>query len=152
MGACQGGLESTVIDAQGATPIILRPGSITAEMIADAANLTPSTISQTRQTDIIAPGQLTRHYAPRAKLRLNASTPRRGEAWLGFGTVADSGLDSEHNLSPQGDLLEAASKLFAMLHALDASGADAIAVAPIPFKGIGVAHQRPPCPRRRPKK
>ncbi len=133
MGACQGGLESTIIDARGATPIILRPGAITAEMIADATNLTPHSI--TDQTDIIAPGQLARHYAPRAKLRLNATAPRADEAWLGFGTAPDS----EHNLSPQGDLLEAASNLFAMLRALDASGAEAIAVAPIPFEGVGVA-------------
>ena len=142
MGTCQGGLESTIIDARGDTPIILRPGAITAEMIADATNLTPKIISGSisDQTDIIAPniiapGQLARHYAPRAKLRLNADAPRAGEAWLGFGTT----LDSEHNLSPQGDLLEAASNLFAMLRELDASGVDAIAVAPIPFEGVGVA-------------
>ena len=137
MGACQGGLESTIIDARGATPIILRPGAITAEMIADATNITPKIISGsiTDQTDIIAPGQLARHYAPRAKLRLNATAPRTGEAWLGFGTAPDS----EHNLSPQGDLIEAASNLFAMLRALDASGAEVIAVAPIPFEGVGVA-------------
>ena len=137
MGACQGGLESTIIDARGATPIILRPGAITAEMIADATNITPKIISGsiTDQADIIAPGQLARHYAPRAKLRLNADAPRAGEAWLGFGTA----LNSEHNLSPQGDLLEAASNLFAMLRELDASGVDAIAVAPIPFEGVGVA-------------
>ena len=133
MGACKGGLESTIIDARGATPIILRPGAITAEMIADATNITPHSI--TDQTNIIAPGQLARHYAPRAKLRLNATAPRAGEAWLGFGTAPDS----EYNLSPQGDLLEAASNLFAMLRALDASGAEAIAVAPIPFEGVGVA-------------
>ena len=133
MGACQGGLESTIIDARGATPIILRPGVITAEMVADATNITPHSIST--QSDIIAPGQLARHYAPRAKLRLNADAPRAGEAWLGFGTAPDS----EHNLSPQGDLLEAASNLFAMLRELDASGAEAIAVAPIPFEGVGVA-------------
>ena len=131
MGACQGGLESTIIDARGATPIILRPGAITAEMVADATNITPKIISGSisTETDIIAPdiispniispGQLARHYAPRAKLRLNATAPRAGEAWLGFGTAPDS----EHNLSPQGDLLEAASNLFAMLRDLDASGA-----------------------------
>ena len=133
MGACQGGLESTIIDARGATPIILRPGAITAEMVADATNLTPSTISD--QADIIAPGQLARHYAPRTKLRLNADAPRAGEAWLGFGTAPNS----EYNLSPQGDLIEAASNLFAMLRELDASGAEIIAVAPIPFEGVGVA-------------
>ena len=133
MGTCQGGLESTIIDARGATPIILRPGAITAEMVADATNITPHSI--TDQTNIIAPGQLARHYAPRAKLRLNATAPRAGEAWLGFGTAPDS----EHNLSPQGDLIEAASNLFAMLRALDASGAETIAVAPIPFEGVGVA-------------
>ena len=142
MGACKGGLESTIIDARGAMPIILRPGAITAEMVADATNITPKIISGSISTqtdiiapDIIAPGQLARHYAPRAKLRLNATAPRTGEAWLGFGTAPDS----EHNLSPQGDLIEAASKLFAMLRELDASGAEIIAVAPIPFEGVGVA-------------
>ena len=141
MGACQGGLESTIIDARGAMPIILRPGAITAEMIADATNITPKIISGsiTDQADIIAPGQLARHYAPRAKLRLNADAPRAGEAWLGFGTAPDSVPNAEHNLSPQGDLIEAASKFFAMLRELDASGAETIAVAPIPFEGVGVA-------------
>ena len=74
------------------------------------------------------------HYAPRAALRLNASTKEPGEALLGFGTSADATL----NLSPGGDLREAAANLFAMLRELDKS-AKRIAVMPVPETGLGEA-------------
>ena len=82
---------------------------------------------------IAAPGMLASHYAPNAKLRLNATSPRPGEAYLGFAAGP-----ATLNLSPGGDLREAARNLFAMLHELDASAA-AIAVAPIPHTGLGEA-------------
>jgi L-threonylcarbamoyladenylate synthase len=82
-----------------------------------------------------APGQLESHYAPHAELRLNAEAPRNGEIFLGFGPSYKIGP----NLSPSGDVVEAAANLFRMLHELDATGAKRIAVAPIPSTGLGEA-------------
>jgi L-threonylcarbamoyladenylate synthase len=82
---------------------------------------------------IASPGMLTSHYAPNAALRLNAISAKPGEAYLGFGAGPGT-----LNLSPSGDLREAARNLFAMLHELDAT-ATAIAVAPIPNTGLGEA-------------
>jgi L-threonylcarbamoyladenylate synthase len=83
-----------------------------------------------------SPGQLASHYAPRARVRLNAATARAGEAYLGFGKQqAGPGL----NLSTRGDLEEAAANLFAMLRVLDTKRVRAIAVAPIPRRGLGAA-------------
>jgi L-threonylcarbamoyladenylate synthase len=90
---------------------------------------------------VVAPGGLASHYAPRARLRLNAEGPARDEAWLGFGPLES--LQPSLNLSPRGDLEEAAANLFAHLRALDAMASEAglarIAVAPIPAEGIGIA-------------
>jgi L-threonylcarbamoyladenylate synthase len=82
----------------------------------------------------VAPGQLASHYAPRARVRLNAEAARDGEVLLGFGPVTGAAL----NLSPAGDLTEAAANLFAMLRLLD-EGAAAIAVSPVPETGLGLA-------------
>jgi L-threonylcarbamoyladenylate synthase len=79
---------------------------------------------------------LASHYAPRARLRLNASSPQPGEAYLAFGPTTAGGI--VRNLSPTRDLREAARNLFAMLHELDGLAA-AIAVAPIPVNGLGEA-------------
>jgi L-threonylcarbamoyladenylate synthase len=84
-----------------------------------------------------APGQLASHYAPHAILRLEASTPRNGEAFLAFGPAQMR--PRMLNLSPSGDLIEAAANLFRMLHELDAMKPDVIAVAPIPHEGLGEA-------------
>ena len=81
----------------------------------------------------VSPGQLLRHYAPDAQLRLNAEAPEADEAYLGFGP-----MEASLNLSLSGDLAEAAANLFAMLRALDAEH-DRIAVAPIPPDGLGAA-------------
>ncbi len=83
----------------------------------------------------LGPGMLASHYAPKAKLRLNAETPREGEALLGFGHAPGAAL----NLSPRGDLVEAAANLFSHLRALDAAGAKAVAVSPVPHDGLGEA-------------
>jgi L-threonylcarbamoyladenylate synthase len=78
---------------------------------------------------------LASHYAPRARLRLNADAPGPDEVYLGFGAHAHG----PHTLSARGDVEEAAAALYAMLRALDATGAAAIAVAPIPRHGLGEA-------------
>jgi L-threonylcarbamoyladenylate synthase len=79
------------------------------------------------------------HYAPRAGLRLNAPAPDPGEAFLAFGPGAPEGAAAMCNLSPAGDLAEAAANFFAMLRELDSSGARSIAVMPIPAHGLGEA-------------
>ena len=83
---------------------------------------------------LLAPGMMKSHYAPNAAMRLNASAAEAGEVFLGFGPI-----DGDLNLSPGGDLAEAATGLFAALRALDARGAARIAVAPIPDEGLGEA-------------
>jgi L-threonylcarbamoyladenylate synthase len=88
----------------------------------------------------IAPGLLTSHYAPRAVLRLSARDAASEEAALDFGgALASSRAPARLDLSPAGDLDEAAAHLFAHLRALDATGAAIIAVAPIPEHGLGAA-------------
>jgi L-threonylcarbamoyladenylate synthase len=131
-GATPLGLESTIVGFEGAHATLLRPGAIARDAI--EAIVGPLAQAPAR---VQAPGQLESHYAPRARLRLNARTPESGEAFLGFGAVHAGGVSL--NLSARGDLDEAAANLFAMLRALDKTGAPQIAVAPIPDTGIGEA-------------
>ena len=136
-GACPVGVESTIVGLSGA-PVLLRPGGLPAEAIEAALGaplaLSPSAEAGTAEEAPAAPGQLASHYAPAATLRLNAQAPRAGEVYLGFGPGA-----CDLNLSETGDLPEAAANLFGHLHRLDAAGARAIAVAPIPDRGLGRA-------------
>jgi L-threonylcarbamoyladenylate synthase len=123
------GIESTVIGFDGDRPLLLRPGAVPREEIQDLVGPlgAPGNLIQ-------SPGQLASHYAPRAGLRLNAGEIESGEVLLGFGDAPRAKL----NLSPGGDLHEAAANLFAMLRELD-KVATRIAVSPIPDKGIGEA-------------
>ncbi|MCB1334706.1 MAG: threonylcarbamoyl-AMP synthase [Roseivivax sp.] len=130
-GACPVGLESTIVGLEGA-PCLLRPGGVPAEEIDRV--LGTSATRRAEGAAISAPGQLQSHYAPGAAVRLNAVNWRAGEARLGFGPV-----DCDLNLSPGGDLVEAAANLFAYLHRLDDAGATVIAVSPIPETGLGAA-------------
>lgn len=125
-GSCQVGLESTIV---GGVPLaLLRPGGLAQEDIEDVVGpLAPA------GNTINAPGQLASHYAPDAKVRLNANAAHPGEVLLGFGPMA-----SDLNLSLSGDLVEAAANLFDHLHALDALNKP-IAVAPVPECGLGRA-------------
>lgn len=133
-GACRVGLESTVLDLTRQVPAILRPGGVTREQI--EAVLGPVTTAADDPAAPRSPGQQASHYAPALPVRINAAATRAGEARLGFGP----GQDSTLNLSPSGDLIEAAANLFAMLRTLDdATRHNAIAVAPIPEHGIGIA-------------
>ncbi|MGE3251063.1 MAG: L-threonylcarbamoyladenylate synthase [Hyphomonadaceae bacterium] len=130
-GPCAVGVESSIVavDADGRARL-LRPGGVARERIeALIGPLEPA------GGGVEAPGMLETHYAPRARLRLNAEAPREGEAYLGFGAFDFGAL----NLSSRGDLTEAAANLYAHLRALDADGADVIAVAPIPAEGLGEA-------------
>ncbi|WP_289043921.1 L-threonylcarbamoyladenylate synthase [uncultured Aliiroseovarius sp.] len=130
-GPCEVGLESTIVGFDPA-PVLLRPGGLPTEAI-EAALGGPIATRQIN-AGINAPGQLSSHYAPDAALRLNAETARPGERLLGFGHV-----EANLNLSPSGDLVEAAANLFRYLHQLDAEGDAPIAVSPIPDHGMGRA-------------
>lgn len=132
-GPCGVGLESTVVALLDA-PRLLRPGAVTrAEIEAEIGPLAEADDDAKR-----SPGRLARHYSPNAPVRLNARAPAEGEAFLAFGPGEVSG-PAVFNLSPAGDLAEAAANLFAFLRAADRTAPRAIAVAPIPQDGLGEA-------------
>lgn len=132
------GLESTVVDATGKAPVLLRPGGVTVAEIeaAAGAGVVRGGEDHARPN---SPGQLASHYAPAAHVRLEAGEVLNGEALLAFGPGAPVTKGPVINLSPSGDLKEAAANLFAALRALDATGATTIAVMPIPDEGVGEA-------------
>ena len=135
-GPCEAGVESTIIDCSSNALRILRPGPVTAEMI---AHITPDLMTE---TPIIndhtpnAPGQLTSHYAPSKPVRLDVTHPEPDEIYIGFG---DCVRPTDFTLSPSGNVVEAAANLFAILHEADKAQGRAIAVAPIDKDGIGAA-------------
>lgn len=137
-GACDVGLESTVVDVSGAAPVLLRPGRVThAEL---EAVLGQRVARAGAHGAILSPGQLESHYAPSIPVRLNVDAVAPGEALLAFGDVAVPGTAcATLNLSPSGDLVEAASRLFGYLRALDVPPHSGIAVMPVPMEGIGEA-------------
>jgi L-threonylcarbamoyladenylate synthase len=122
-GACAVGLESTIIAVgdDGALRL-LRPGPIDLGLRLDTGG------------GIEAPGQLASHYAPTKPLRLNAVVAESDEWLIGFGEIAGN-----TNLSMSGNLTEAAANLFDCLHQADATSCAAIAIAPIPNQGLGLA-------------
>ena len=137
-GTCGLGLESTVVGFERGAPVILRPGGITVEMIEEILPLA----KQDGRTDDLkpsAPGQLSAHYAPAKAMRLDAEHVGEHEAVLAFGKPPAGHDGPLLNLSPSGDLAEAAANLFHMLRELDADEARSIAVQPIPDKDIGRA-------------
>ncbi len=138
-GATPVGLESTIVKVEDGKLRLLRPGGVAAEVIEAVAGVA---LLRGTAAGVEAPGMLASHYAPRAAVRIEARDVRPGEALLAFGGQrADAAENSVAtlNLSPSGDLREAASNLFSYLQALDRSGAAAIAVEPIPHKGLGEA-------------
>ena len=141
-GATEVGVESTIVSCLDDDDVrILRPGGVSREAI-EAALGRGLSIDEAGLSDdqIVAPGMLASHYAPRARVRLDASAADPGEVILDFGApmpAADNAL--RRNLSRDGNLIEAAASLFAHLRELDASGAASIAVASIPSTGLGEA-------------
>jgi L-threonylcarbamoyladenylate synthase len=140
-GPSQVGLESTIVACMG-EPTLLRLGGLPRADIEQVlghplADSPPSAGASDEAP--IAPGQLASHYAPRTPLRLNANSVRAGEVLLAFGVPIPPGARSVLNLSPGADTIEAAANLFSYLRALDAMGAPAIAVMPIPQTGLGEA-------------
>jgi L-threonylcarbamoyladenylate synthase len=135
------GLESTILDVTGDTPVVLREGAIAREELAAVLGhhdlfLLPADHSA---STIRAPGMLRRHYAPRKPIRINATYVQGGEGLLAFGANPLSGAAITLNLSETGDLVQAAANFYHMLHQLDQGSASAIAVMPIPDHGIGRA-------------
>jgi len=131
-GACAVGLESTVIALLDEARL-LRPGAVTRDQIEALIGPLAEAEADARRS----PGRLARHYAPKAPVRLDASGPQPGEAYLAFGPWPAA--ERVWNLSPSADLREAAANLFAHLRAADRSRPAAIAVAPIPQQGLGEA-------------
>lgn len=141
-GPCPVGVESTVLDLTGARPVVLRPGGIPAEGI--AAEIGPLAAPAAEEAaGPRAPGMLRSHYAPVLPLRLAAQEAGPEEALLAFGPQVPEGAGLVWNLSPRGDLQEAAARLFAGLRWLDtegrARGLVRIAAMPVPEVGLGVA-------------
>lgn len=133
-GPCVVGLESTVVGLVD-IPRLLRPGAVTRAQIESVVGPLAEAEADARRS----PGRLARHYAPDLPIRLDAAAPTAGEAYLAFGASEADGGPRVWNLSPSGDLKEAAANLFSCLRAADRSGASAIAVAPIPHEGLGEA-------------
>jgi len=143
-GAVAVGVESTIVGCFDA-PMLLRPGGLPRAEIESVLGRALAQAPADAETDNgqpLAPGMLASHYAPRAKVRLQARQLAPGEALLAFGSDAIAGIDGAAavmNLSSCGDLDEAAANLFGHLRALDGTGARTIAVMPIPHDGLGEA-------------
>ncbi|MCO5092441.1 L-threonylcarbamoyladenylate synthase [Bosea sp. (in: a-proteobacteria)] len=131
------GVESTIVACLDGAPRLLRPGGVPREAIEHVLGR-PLVIASETGHGPIAPGMLASHYAPAARMRLDADAPHDGEAWLGFGPEARA-HPAALNLSPAGDLGEAAANLFGHMRRLDEAGHAVIAVARIPEQGLGEA-------------
>jgi L-threonylcarbamoyladenylate synthase len=130
-GPTEVGIESTIVAVEEDRLRLLRPGSVTPGMLADASGVP---LSMHDNGTIEAPGQMLSHYAPSKPVRLDATERREDEYLIGFAEV-----EGDASLSRSGDLAEAAARLFDLLHAADAAAAPAIAIAPIPVDGLGIA-------------
>ncbi|MBF9032756.1 threonylcarbamoyl-AMP synthase [Rhodobacterales bacterium HKCCE2091] len=133
-GPCSVGVESTILRVDDLRTVLLREGGLPREALLPLAGALPA---DTTPAAVSAPGQLASHYAPRASVEIDSDLSDPGAVRIGFGR----GPEAEFNLSPVGDMVEAAANLFAMLHAADAMAGDGgrIAVAPVPDHGLGRA-------------
>ena len=151
-GACDIGLESTVLDLSEDVPKILRPGAITAEDLIPYLGKVEYDLGHkdAKKEEVKSPGQILKHYAPSLPVRLNAIDIEEGEALLAFGSTKFMGIreggsaynlpeSAYQNLSEEGDLTEASHNLFTMLRDLDTSPNKKIAVMSIPNEGLGIA-------------
>ncbi|MBO9417946.1 threonylcarbamoyl-AMP synthase [Labrenzia sp. R4_2] len=142
-GPCEVGIESTIIGLTDEHVTLLRPGGLAREEIEKVLQTKVRTPASNNQPEApAAPGMLTSHYAPNAQMRLHARAVAPNEALLSFGVDPIEGRESalaEANLSPSGDLVEAAAQLFQAMRTLDSSGAKTIQVQDIPNTGLGEA-------------
>lgn len=132
-GPCAVGLESTVVSVLDGQARLLRPGAVTRFQLQRIVGPLAEAEDDARRS----PGRLALHYAPDAPVRINAKAPEASEAYLAFGDWPRG--PRVFNLSPAGDLAEAAANLFSYLRAADRLSPSAIAVAPIPEDGLGEA-------------
>lgn len=140
-GRTPAGLESTIVSFAEEPPRMLRPGAIARADIEAALGRELAGLSGA-EAQIVAPGMTASHYAPRARLRLEARALEPGEAGLDFAGLLSGGAQDSRfilDLSPRGDLIEAAANLFSHLRAFDARGVERVAVAPVPQDGLGEA-------------
>ncbi|MFC3231573.1 L-threonylcarbamoyladenylate synthase [Marinibaculum pumilum] len=133
-GPCPIGVESAIVGFAGERPVLLRQGGIAEEELEAVCG----PLGRPGDDRVQAPGMLLSHYAPAARLRLDAAAAEPGEALLAFGPTVPACAGPVRNLSPAGDPVEAAANLFRMLRELDAL-ADRIAVMPVPRAGLGAA-------------
>ena len=140
-GAAQIGLESTIIGCFDAEPVLLRSGGIARADIEACLGFALVDVPEGDDNEAkLAPGRLARHYAPKSGLLINVTEPQDECLLLGFGPDAPSSVVA--NLSPSGDLVEAASQLFVQLHKYDAIALaenKRLAIMPIPSVGLGEA-------------
>ena len=135
-GACAVGVESTILDLTTSQAVLLRAGGVTKEELEQALNETVQ-ISDGNPNRPTSPGQLLKHYAPAKTLRINATSREPGELFIGFGAGYEW---ADLNLSPTGDLREAAANLFAYMRQADKDTRfSRMAMAPIPQRGMGLA-------------
>jgi len=137
-GPCEVGLESTVIDLSGDTPVLLRAGGLDLKAIETTLGMAVASCAHNPHLPK-SPGQMLQHYATRTPLRNHASYVRATEGLLAFGKHEPAGAAMTLNLSLRGDVQEAAANFFAMLYQLDQGGFSGIAVVPIPEEGLGLA-------------
>lgn len=129
-GACERGIESTIVALRPGGWQVLRPGPVTESELAGILGEPVAVMTQ----GVEAPGQLASHYAPGKPVRLGAMDAATDEFLIGFGAIA-----GDCSLSPAGDLSEAAARLYDCLHQAAQSPMARVAVAPIPRDGVGVA-------------
>ena len=144
-GPCTLGVESTILSCLEDEPVLLRPGGLTRQSIeavlqSPLAKQTQDKEQNKEDDPLLAPGLMASHYAPHAKVRLNARGGLAGEAILDFGPAMQAPSSAPRlSLSPSGNLIEASANLFAALRQLDHSGCHTIAIAPIPPHDLGEA-------------
>ena len=133
-GACVAGVESTIIAVAAGHWQLLRPGAVAVEALRAVAPALTADAAPAATAAVRAPGMLASHYAPRQPVRLEATSAASHEFHIGFGAIP-----GDASLSAAGDLTQAAARLFDLLHIAEASGRAAIAVAPVPATGLGLA-------------
>lgn len=136
------GVESTILGCLAGEVSLLRPGGLTREAVEAVIGqrlVEPSGAADAEAP--LAPGRLSSHYAPEHRVRLNVTSLKNGEAYLGFGGFLPAGASpvAWRDLSPRGDLTEAAAMLYTHLRELDSLPSNGIAVAPLPETGLGEA-------------
>ncbi len=133
-GACNVGLESTIIDLTTNKVVLLRAGGLEVEKLEEFLNQKIVNAKSNPEAPS-SPGQMLKHYAPNKQLRINVITPCCDEFYIGFGD-----MNCHLNLSKTKNLLEASANLFAYLRVADKNlEYNKISIAPIPLNGLGLA-------------